>query len=230
MAGRLPTSRARSRRVPRRPHLKHEEAVYASGARCVAGVDEAGRGPLAGPVVAAAVILPRGFRHRRLHDSKKLPPDLREEIYAELTENTEICWAFGIAQPGVIDRVNILRATHAAMRRAVRRLHQVPDHVLIDGLPVRPFPTSHTAIVEGDAKSLSIAAASVIAKVTRDRLMSELDRRYPVYGFARHKGYATSDHLAMLASHGPCPVHRFSFRPVAEPLLPAAATAGEAAD
>lgn len=203
----------------RRPHLKHEESVYAAGARCVAGVDEAGRGPLAGPVVAAAVILPRGFRHRRLHDSKKLCPELREEIYAELTVNAAICWAFGVAEPGVIDRVNILRATHAAMRRAVRRLSQTPDHVLIDGLPVRPFPTPHTAIVEGDAKCLSIAAASVIAKVTRDRLMLELDRRYPVYGFARHKGYATSDHLAMLTSHGPCPVHRFSFRPVAEPRL-----------
>ncbi len=213
------------RRVPRRPHLKHEEAIYASGAQCVAGVDEAGRGPLAGPVVAAAVILPRGFRHRRLHDSKKLAPELREEIYAELTANAEICWAFGMAEPGVIDRVNILRATHAAMRRAVRRLSRAPDHVLIDGLPVRPFPAPHTAIVDGDAKSLSIAAASVIAKVTRDRLMSELDRRYPAYGFARHKGYATSDHLANLARHGPCPIHRFSFRPVAEPLLPVAGDA-----
>lgn len=212
-----PPSIVRSRRVPRRPNGKHEEAIYAAGARCVAGVDEAGRGPLAGPVVAAAVILPRGFRHRRLHDSKKLAPELREEIYAELTANAAICWAFGVAEPGVIDRVNILRATHAAMRRAVRRLSQAPDHVLIDGLPVRPFPAAHTAIVEGDAKSLSIAAASVIAKVTRDRLMTELDQRYPLYGFARHKGYPTRDHLARLAAHGPCPIHRFTFHPVAGP-------------
>lgn len=214
-----PGPAARSRRVPRRPNFKHEEAIYAAGARCVAGIDEAGRGPLAGPVVAAAVILPRGFRHRRLHDSKKLPPELREEIYAELTANEAICWACGVVEPGVIDRVNILQATHAAMRRAVRRLSRAPDHALIDGLPVRPFPISHTAIVAGDAKCLSIAAASVIAKVTRDRLMRELDQRYPAYGFARHKGYATSDHLAILESHGPCPVHRFTFRPVAEPLL-----------
>ena len=119
-----------------------------------------------------------------------------------------------------VDRLNILRATHEAMRRAFHALSRRPEHVLIDGLPVHPFPVTQTALVGGDSLSLSIAAASVIAKVTRDRLMEEFDARYPGYGFARHKGYATTHHLAILARHGPCPIHRFSFRPVAEPRLP----------
>ena len=192
-------------------------------ARVIAGIDEAGRGPLAGPVVAAAVVLPDGFTHRHLHDSKKLSPARRQAIYRELTTSPAVVWACAALDACEVDRLNVLRATHEAMRRAVAGLSLRPDHALIDGLPVHPFPVPHTAIVEGDAISLSIAAASVIAKVTRDRMMEELDARFPAYGFSRHKGYATSQHLAILARDGPCPIHRYSFRPVAQPLLAFAA-------
>ena len=212
-----------------RPTLEHETRLRASGeATVIVGVDEAGRGPLAGPVVAAAVILPTNFRHRHLHDSKKLTAARRATIYRELTTDLEVVWACSVLDSSEVDRLNILRATHEAMRRAVLGLDRRPDHALIDGLPVHPFPIPHTAVVGGDAASLSIAAASVIAKVTRDRLMDELDARYPAYGFSRHKGYATSRHLAILARDGPCPIHRFSFRPVAQPLLAFAAHGSEA--
>ena len=205
---------------PSRPHLEHETRLRQSGvATLIAGIDEAGRGPLAGPVVAAAVILPDGFFHRRLDDSKKLSPTRRAAIYRELTNDPRVCWAVAAVEAPEVDHLNILRATHEAMRRAFGALPRQPDHALIDGLPVHPFPVPHTAIVGGDAASLSIAAASVIAKVTRDRLMDELDARYPAYGFARHKGYATSQHLAILARDGPCPIHRYSFRPVAQPVF-----------
>ena len=207
--------------LPARPHLEHEERLRATGvARTVAGIDEAGRGPLAGPVVAAAVILPRDFRHRRLHDSKRLTAETRADLYRELTTSLDIVWASAAVDSQEVDRLNILQATHEAMRRAFYSLAQTADHALIDGLPVHPFPVPQTALVGGDAISLSIAAASVIAKVTRDRLMDEIDTRFPSYGFARHKGYATSHHLAALAREGPCPVHRFTFRPVAQPLFP----------
>lgn len=210
----------------RRPHFEHENALRGvDAARLIAGVDEAGRGPLAGPVVAAAVILPEDFSHGRLDDSKKLSPKRREAIYRELTGNEAITWACAIIDSSEIDRTNILRAANEAMRRAVLALARRPDHALVDGLPIYPFPLPHTAIVEGDAKSLSIAAASVIAKVTRDRIMEEMDRQYPAYGFAQHKGYATSNHLAILARHGPCPIHRFTFRPVGQPLFPILANA-----
>jgi ribonuclease HII len=185
----------------------------------VAGIDEAGRGPLAGPVVAAAVVLPADFKHRRLNDSKALPADVRAEIYEELTAHPGVVWAFAEVDAGEIDRINILRATHEAMRRALGGLACQVDHALIDGLPVHPFPVRHTALVSGDAISLSIAAASVIAKVTRDRIMEELHALYPQYGFAQHKGYATRQHLAKLLSDGPCPIHRFSFSPVSQPDL-----------
>ena len=201
-----------------RPHLEHETRLRSSGgATLIAGIDEAGRGPLAGPVVAAAVILPDGYTHRTLDDSKRLSALRRARIYRELTADPAVIWAAAVVDSTEVDRLNVLRATHEAMRRAFDALSRRPDHALIDGLPVRPFPVPHTALVGGDAISLSIAAASVIAKVTRDRLMEEFDARYPEYGFSRHKGYATSHHLAILARHGPCPIHRFSFRPVAEP-------------
>lgn len=203
-----------------RPHLEYEERLRAAGVETVAGVDEAGRGPLAGPVVAAAVILPPGFRHARLHDSKRLSAARRQGIYAELTQNLDLLWHVAVVEPAEIDRVNILRATVEAMRRAVAGLARPPGHVLVDGLPIRPFPVPQTALVAGDATSLSIAAASVLAKVTRDRLMEAYDREFPAYGFARHKGYATGEHLAILARDGPCPIHRYSFRPIAQPLLP----------
>ncbi len=207
-----------------RPHLEYENRLRSSGEAClVAGVDEVGRGPLAGPVVAAAVILPEGFEHRHLHDSKKLSPARRSQIYRELTTTPDLLWACAALDAGDVDRLNILRATHEAMRRAVLGLALKPDHALIDGLPVQPFPIPHTALVEGDGISLSIAAASVIAKVTRDRMMEAFDAQFPAYGFSRHKGYPTSRHLAILARDGPCPIHRYSFRPVAQPCLAFAA-------
>jgi ribonuclease HII len=214
-----------------RPHLEHEARLLGTGRVLrVAGLDEAGRGPLAGPVVAAAVVLPAGFAHAVLNDSKVLLPAVRAAIYAELTTNPAIAWAYGVADAAEIDRLNILRATHEAMRRAFAALPCLPpEHVLIDGRPVHPFPVEHTALVDGDAISLSIAAASVIAKVTRDRLMVELDAQYPVYGFAQHKGYATPEHLAILARDGPCPIHRFSFSPVAQPCFPFVARGRRAA-
>ncbi len=199
--------------------FKHERALYAQGYSCVVGIDEAGRGPLAGPVVAVAVVLPRKFSHKLLDDSKKLTPRQRDGLHAELTEHTEICWSAAIVSTEEIDRLNILRATHEAMRRAVAALVDTPDHVLIDGLPVHPFPIPQTALVGGDGLSFSIAAASVIAKVTRDRLMIEHDSKFPEYVFASHKGYGTALHLERLRKHGPCKIHRRSFAPVREALL-----------
>ena len=201
-------------------NLTHEDRLYEAGCACVAGVDEAGRGCLAGPVVAAAVVLPRAFRHETLDDSKRLTAAKRERIYDELTADAEVFWAFAAVDAAEIDRMNILRATHEAMRRAVGKLKRLPDHVLIDGQPVRPFEVEQTALVGGDGISLSIAAASVIAKVTRDRIMVEMDRLYPGYGFVRHKGYGTKEHCESLQTHGPSPIHRRSFGPVAQAVLP----------
>ncbi|HUJ09931.1 MAG TPA: ribonuclease HII [Verrucomicrobiae bacterium] len=196
------------------PSLRYEKKAYENGANLVAGIDEAGRGPLAGPVVAAAVILPRVFRHKTLNDSKQLMPEKREAIFAELTVHPAIAWAVGISEVEIIDRYNILAATWRAMKTAVDALPAAPDHLLIDGLPVPIFKTKQTAIVQGDCKSYSIAAASVIAKVTRDRLMLKLHEQFPSYNFAHHKGYATPEHFAALGKFGPSPVHRKSFAPV----------------
>src|SRR5438128_6324376 len=203
----------------RRCGFRYEKKLRANGVACVAGIDEAGRGALAGPVVAAAVILPGKFRHRRLNDSKQLAPELREEIYCELVANPEVRWTVGIVDSIEIDRINILRASHKAMRFAVEALIDQPDHVLIDGLPVIPFPFPQTAIIDGDCLSLSIAAASVIAKVTRDRIMRDFCAHFPDYCFSQHKGYCTELHLLKLHEFGPCPIHRQSFEPVAQPLL-----------
>lgn len=200
-------------------NLARENQLRARGCLWIAGIDEAGRGPLAGPVVAAAVILPEKFRHKTLTDSKQLCENRREEIYEELTTRAEILWAVAVAEHDEVDRLDILRASHAAMRRAVEALVQRPDHVLIDGLRVDGFPIEQTAIVDGDALSFSIAAASVIAKVTRDRLMREQDVHFPAYAFAQHKGYGTPLHLERLRIHGPCPIHRRTFLPVQQALL-----------
>ncbi len=186
----------------------------------IAGIDEVGRGPLAGPVVAAAVILPVDFHHEVLRDSKQLTARQRERLFEELTARADIARAVAIVSSEEIDRLDILRATHLAMQRAVEQLAPPPGHVLIDGLPVRGFPIAQTALVKGDALSFSIAAASVLAKVTRDRLMLDYDREFPQYGFAQHKGYGTALHLARLRQHGPCPIHRRSFSPVQQALLP----------
>src|SRR5438128_5304470 len=157
----------------RRCGFRYEKKLRTLGVSRIAGIDEAGRGALAGPVVAAAVILPERFRHRKLNDSKQLAPELREEIYQELIANPEIAWAVGVVDHIEIDRINILRATHQAMRIAISALASSPDHVLIDGLPVFPFPFPQTAIIDGDCHSLTIAAASVIAKVARDAIIRD---------------------------------------------------------
>jgi ribonuclease HII len=201
--------------------FKFERALFAEGHELVAGVDEAGRGPLAGPGVAAAGILPPGWCPTRiprklaeLNDSKQLTAAQRDEFFALLTANHGV--RFGIAQvdAAMVDQINILQATHRAMRQAIAQIEPPPQHVLVDGLPVPHLGWPHTALVEGDARSYSIAAASVLAKVTRDRLMRDYDRLWPQYGFAEHKGYGTEQHLAALAAHGPCPIHRRTFSPL----------------
>jgi ribonuclease HII len=203
----------------RRCGFRYEKKLRATGIAQIAGIDEAGRGALAGPVVAAAVVLPEQFRHRRLNDSKQLAPELREEIYSDLVSNPEVRWTVGAVDSIEIDRINILRASHQAMRLAIMELIDPPDHVLIDGLPIIPFPFPQTAIIDGDCISLSIAAASVIAKVTRDRTMRDFCVQFPHYCFSQHKGYGTELHLLKLHEFGPCPIHRRSFEPVAQPLL-----------
>ena len=200
--------------------LSHERELWQKGLTFVAGVDEAGRGPLAGPVVAAAVVLPCSWsetglddRLRGLNDSKQLTEAQREKYYSILTAHAEIRCAIARVEVEVIDRINILQATHRAMNLALEQLQPPPEHVLVDGRPVKSMRFPHTALVKGDARSYSIAGASVLAKVTRDRLMRELDRLYPGYGFAGHKGYGTPQHLAAVQALGPCPIHRRSFEP-----------------
>ncbi len=205
-----------------------ERTCWARGATRVAGVDEAGRGPLAGPVVAAAVVFPNawsesGFdeRLRDLNDSKQLTEVRRQEFFAILTTLRDIRYSVSIVDAQTIDRINILQATHRAMNEALAQLQPQPEHVLVDGRPVKSMKLPHTAIAKGDALSYSIAAASVLAKVTRDRLMREFDAHFPGYGFADHKGYGVPQHLAAIEKLGPCPIHRMSFAPlkVAQPEL-----------
>lgn len=201
------------------PTLEFENAKRGEGYSLIAGIDEAGRGPLAGPVSAGAVILPKGFTHDLLNDSKKLTEKKRELLYEELTSDSSILWSLSYAETDEIEEINILKATHAAMERAAQSLSSTPDFCLIDGLPVPNFPLPSEGIVKGDGKSLSIAAASIIAKVSRDRLMVKYAEQYPEYGFERHKGYGTKLHMEALAKHGPCPIHRVTFAPVAQLLL-----------
>ncbi len=210
--------------------LLHERAAWAVGRTRVGGVDEAGRGPWAGPVVAACVVFAPADAEtlyagpfRRLTDSKQLTARQRDVFFDLLQHHPSVHWAVGIASVREIDTLNILKATHLAMRRAVDALPGgAPELLLIDGRPVPALPAPSLALVGGDGLSLSIAAASVIAKVTRDRMMMELDRAHPAYGFAAHKGYGTPAHSAALARHGPCPEHRRSFRPIRELALPCA--------
>lgn len=199
--------------------LELEKKAGGGGLR-VAGVDEVGRGPLAGPVVACAVVLPFDFRLKGLDDSKKLTPLQRERFYEQLTTSQNITWAVAWRDNRTIDRLNILRATYEAMREAVTLLPVLPAHALVDGRPIPQFPVPHTAVVGGDGISLSIAAASVIAKVTRDRFMKAADVQYPEYGFRDHKGYSTPQHLKRLRKYGPCALHRFTYAPVAQGELP----------
>jgi ribonuclease HII len=202
------------------PDWEYENRYAKAGCNPVIGVDEAGRGPLAGPVVVGAVILPKGFSHPKINDSKKLSEKVREAIYDELIEIEDLQWAVSVVEAAEVDEVNILKATHAGMARSVEKLGVTPGMCLIDGLPVPNYPFPHEGIVKGDGKSLSIATASILAKVTRDRIMREGAKCYPEYGFERHKGYGTKAHLEALTRHGPCPLHRRSFQPVAQLCLP----------
>lgn len=191
--------------------MKAYEQEY-QWAGLVCGIDEAGRGPLAGPVVAGAVILPADCRILYLNDSKKLFEKRREELFLEIKEKA-VSWAVGIASPEEIDEINILQATYRAMRQAVGQLNPAPGVLLNDAVTIPELPESLTQvpIIKGDAKSVSIAAASILAKVTRDHMMIEYDKIYPEYGFARHKGYGTAVHISALKEYGPCPIHRRSF-------------------
>jgi ribonuclease HII len=198
----------------------NEDRLRAKGFTRIAGIDEAGRGPLAGPVVAAACILPPGALFNHLNDSKLLSAAQRETLFSQITKTPNISFGIGIVDIETIDQINILQATFLAMRKAVEALKVAPDYLLIDGnqLPYFTIPTQ--AIVKGDSLSVSIAAASILAKVTRDRIMDDLDQKWPEYGFKRHKGYATAKHLAAIAEHGPSPIHRKSFDPVRSMLNP----------
>ncbi len=191
-----------------------ERGAYRAGYRLVAGIDEAGRGPLAGPVVAAAVILPEECYIPRLTDSKKLSPTLRDQLFPLIQEKA-VAWGVGISDAGLIDEINILEATRRAMEEAAASLRPSPDYLLIDALWIHD-PTPQKGIIKGDLLSHSIAAASVIAKVTRDRLMTEYHQRYPEYNFKQHKGYGTREHRKILQERGPCPIHRKTFRGVRE--------------
>lgn len=189
---------------------RYEAQAWRAGLARVAGVDEAGRGPLAGPVVAAAVILTPDRRVKKLRDSKLLSPERREELFHVITARA-VAIGVGIVDHETIDRVNILQATRLAMLEALRGLAVAPDLVITDFVALPGLTCPQRNLVGGDARCATVAAASIIAKVTRDRLMLEADKQFPEYGFARHKGYGTADHLAALDRHGPCPLHRRTF-------------------
>ena len=203
--------------------LHYEKEAWNSGLFFIAGVDEAGRGPLAGPVVAAAVAFDRDWIEQGgteefagLTDSKALTEKKREAFFEQLQSCPFAHTAFAVIDPEEIDSINILQATWKAMAAALSALNRLPDLALVDGNPVRGLPCDSQNIVKGDAKSLSIAAASVIAKVSRDRMMVELDKQFPEYGFARHKGYGTKAHIEAIRKHGPLDCHRKTFRPISE--------------
>jgi ribonuclease HII len=201
--------------------FSRRRALRAAGMRCIAGVDEVGVGPLAGPVVAAAVVLPDDARLPGLDDSKRVDARARERLAAAIHAQA-IAVAIGEVEPGEIDRLNIFRATLLAMGRAVAALGATPDHVLVDARTIPGLAVPQTAIIHGDALDASIAAASIVAKVHRDALMRKLETVYPGYGFARNVGYPTPEHLAALARRGPSPIHRHSFAPVAASMKAAA--------
>jgi ribonuclease HII len=194
-----------------------ERRAHALGARMIAGIDEAGRGPLAGPVVAAAVVLPIGCSLPGVDDSKKVPESKREILF-DLIHREAIAVGVGISEAVVVDRINILQATLTAMRQAVEQLVVGADYLLVDGISRVPLDLPQQTLTKGESRSISIAAASIIAKVTRDRLMVQLDREFPGYGLADHKGYGTREHLAAIARLGPTTIHRLTFRGVREHL------------
>ncbi len=192
--------------------LAYENELYAQGIDLIAGVDEVGRGPLAGPVVAAAVILPKACKIPGLNDSKKIPKSKHKEIYEDVLQNA-IAIGIGVKDNQVIDQVNIYEATKLAMMEAIGQLEPQPQHLLIDAMKL-DLPIPQTSIIKGDANSLSIAAASIVAKVTRDQMMEKFDREYPGYDFAQNAGYGTAKHLAGLDKLGVTPIHRRSFEPI----------------
>lgn len=192
------------------PDYSFELTARDAGYRHVCGIDEAGRGPLSGPVVAAACVLEPGTEIPGLNDSKKLTPKKRDLLY-DLVIERATDFAVGFATPEEVDSINILNATMLAMRRAIAALKEPADYALVDGNCIRDYPIPARAIIKGDSLSMSVAAASILAKVTRDRLCLEDDRQYPMYGFAKHKGYGTAEHIAALRTYGPCPIHRKTF-------------------
>jgi ribonuclease HII len=203
----------------RRTLLRFERELWRRGVERIGGVDEVGVGPLAGPLVAAAVVLPRDVSLQGVDDSKRLPAACRERLAGEIRE-VALAVGIGVVDVDEVDRLNVFRAAIEAMRRAVHSLSPSPDQLLVDARSIPDIGVPQLSLVRGDGRSYSIAAASIIAKVTRDALMCELDALYPQYGFGRHKGYGTRAHLAALERHGPCPIHRRSFAPVYQARLP----------
>lgn len=216
-----PPRKRRRKRAGPTPNFKEEAALLAAGSSPIAGLDEVGRGPIAGPVVAGAVILPHPPRRpwmRGIRDSKELTAPQREEL-APIIEREALGAEVGSSTAEEIDRLGIVKATHRAMERALDSLDQEPQHLLLDAFPLPSVPLPQTPIVKGDAHCLSIAAASIIAKVVRDRMMDEADELYPGYGFSTNKGYATPDHLKAVEELGPSPIHRMTFSPFIQPRL-----------
>jgi ribonuclease HII len=208
--------------LPESPHLRHERALWANNALWVAGIDEAGRGALAGPVAAAAVVLPQiqslVLELDGVRDSKKMTP-VQRESWAGVIQNTAVTWGIGLASAQEIDQMGISAATRLAATRAVHGLSVYPDYLLVDYINLPELPIPQISLVKGDMRSLSVAAASVLAKTTRDKILSDLDEKYPDYGLASHKGYGTAYHRKTIQQIGPSPIHRMSFAPIRKQVL-----------
>lgn len=198
--------------------LFFENQVWEEGYRFVVGIDEVGRGPLAGPVVAASCFIPKGVFFEGLNDSKKLTPKKREKLFDSIVSQKGVAYGIGVIDESIIDDINIYQATLCAMKQAIDKMPIKPDYLLIDGLAFTDYPIASLKIIKGDAKSQSIAAASVLAKVIRDEMMRKYHKQWPLYGFDKHKGYGTAKHLAALAAYGPAPIHRKSFEPLKSKL------------
>lgn len=199
--------------------VKYEQAARLKGYQLIAGIDEAGRGPLAGPVVACACIIPSGLFFPGVNDSKQLTPKRRQELFLQITSNKDVSFAVAEISHIEIDHLNIYQATIKAMKKAVDKLLHLPDYLLVDGMNITHLDIPSEKIIQGDAKSQSIAAASIIAKEKRDQLMNEFHEMWPQYGFNEHKGYGTAKHMAAIQKYGPCPIHRLSFKPLKDTVL-----------
>lgn len=194
--------------------VKYEKLAKSQGYRIIAGIDEAGRGPLAGPVVACACIIPEGLFFPGVNDSKQLSPQRREALFNDLISDPRVIYGVGIVSHIEIDYLNIYQATIEAMKRAINKLSLIPDYLLVDGMQINHLDIPAEKIIQGDAKSQSIASASIIAKETRDKLMNEFHEMWPQYNFKQHKGYGTKQHMEAIEKYGPCPIHRMSFKPL----------------